>query len=116
MRSWKRYAAALLFDIVLSLLILWSKGFDLKIYYVDTFSAVGGISVFLGLLFWVAAAGAFDTVSYGFSTFRAERRYKDLYEYVCHKQEVRKKKGKTYLPLIVVGGAFIALSLIISLF
>ena len=114
MRSWKRYAAALLFNIGLTLLVLWSKGFDVKLHYVDAFSAVGAISVLLGLLIWVAEAGAFDSMAYGFSTLASNRRYRDLFEYTAHKKEIRRKRNKPYLPLIVVGLAFFAIGLLIS--
>lgn len=114
MRSWKRYAAALLFNIGLTLLVLWSKGFDVKIHYVDAFSAVGAVSILLGLLIWIAEAGAFDTMAYGFSTFAPNRKYKDLFEYITRKKEIRRKRGKPYLPLIVVGLVFFVIGLLIS--
>lgn len=114
MRSWKRYTAALLFNIGLTLLVLWSKGFDVKIHYVDAFSATGAVSILLGLLIWVAEAGAFDTMAYGFSTLASNRKYKDLFEYTTRKKEIRRKRGKPYLPLIVVGLVFFAIGFLIS--
>lgn len=111
MRSWKRYAVALTVNIVLTLLVLLLRGFDLRIYYVDALSIAGAVSVLLGLLFWVASAGAFDTIGYGFSTLRAGgRRYKDLYEYTVHKKEKRSRQDKPFVPYIVVGIVFLVLS------
>ena len=78
MRSWKRYAAALVINVVVTLVVLCVRGFELKVYYVDAFSAAGGVSILLGLLMWVADAGAFDTIGYGFSVFGAPKKYKDL--------------------------------------
>ena len=114
MRSWKRYAAALLFNIGFTLLVLWSKGFDVKLHYVDAFTAVGVVSILLGLLILVAEAGAFDTMAYGFSTLASNRKYKDLFEYTTRKKEIRRKRGKPYLPLIAVGLVFFVIGLLIS--
>lgn len=115
MRSWKRYVAALLLNLVFTLLVLFLRGFTLRIYYVDALGVAGAVSVLLGLLFWVVSAGAFDTIGYGFSTLRAgERRYKDLYEYTVHKKEKRSRQDKPFVPYIVVGTGFLFLSFLIS--
>lgn len=109
-----RYAVALVLNIVIALIVLLVRGFDLKIYYVDAFSAAGGVSVFFGLLLWVAAAGAFDTVGYGFSTFGSNRKYKDLYEYTVRKKEKRSRQKMTYMPYITVGIVFLVISFCVS--
>ena len=44
-----RYAVALVINVVIALIVLFVRGFDLKIYYVDAFSAAGGVSIFFGL-------------------------------------------------------------------
>ena len=106
MGSWKRYITALVINIVLTLAVLLLRGFDLKIYYVDAFSVAGAVSILLGLLSWITAAGAFDTIGYGFSTLGSNRRYKDLYEYTVGKKEKRSRQGRTFLPYLVVGWAF----------
>lgn len=121
MGFWKRwffhspvhYVAALALNIAISLIVLAVRGFGLKIYYVDAFSAAGGVSVFFGLLLWVAQAGAFDMIGYGFSTFGTDRKYKDLYEYTVRKREKRDRQNKTCMPYIVVGAAFLLVSVLI---
>lgn len=109
-----RYIVALVLNIAVALIVLCVRGFDLKIYYVDAFSAAGAASVFFGLLLWVAAAGAFDTIGYGFSTFGTGRKYKDLYEYTVRKKELRSRQNKTYMPHIIVGLVFLLVSILIS--
>lgn len=111
-----RYAAAFAVNLVIALIVLFVRGFDLKIYYVDAFSAAGSVSVLLGLLLWVAAAGAFDTIGYGFSVFGGNRKYKDLYEYTVRKKEKRSRQKLTFMPYIVTGMVFILISLLISVF
>lgn len=109
-----RYAVALVLNIAVGLIVLSVRGFNLKIYYVDAFSAAGAVSALLGLLLWVAAAGAFDTIGYGFSTLGSNRKYKDLYEYTVRKKEKRSRQKLTFMPYIVTGIVFIMISLIIS--
>ncbi len=116
MGSWKRYGAALAVNGAVALLVLCMKGFDLKIYYVDAFGVGGAVSILLGLLMWVAAAGAFDTIGYGFSTLSSVRRYKDLYEYTVWKKEKRDRRGKPFLPFLLTGAVFLAVSFVISAF
>lgn len=114
MGSWKRYVAALIINVVLTLIVLFVRGFELKIYYVDAFSVAGAVSVLLGLLSWISAAGAFDTIGYGFSTFSSDRKYKDLYEYTVRKKEKRSRQKGAFLPYIIVGAVFLAVSALIS--
>ena len=114
MGSWKRYVAALIINIVLTLVVLFSRGFGLKIYYVDAFSVAGFVSILLGLLVWITGAGAFDTIGYGFSTLRGDRKYKDLYEYSVRKKEKRSRHKKNFLPYIVVGIVFLVISFLVS--
>lgn len=114
MGSWKRYVAALILNVLLTLTVLFVRGFELKIYYVDAFSVAGAVSILLGLLFWVSAAGAFDTIGYGFSTLGSNRKYKDLYEYSVRKKEKRSRHKGSFLPYIIVGAVFLAVSALIS--
>lgn len=114
MTSWKRYAAALALNGALVLLVLCVRGFGLRIYYVDAFGVAGAVSVLLGLLFWVASAGAFDTIGYGFSFFRSDRKYQDLYEYTVRKKEKRSRQKKPFVPFMAVGAVFLVVSVVIS--
>lgn len=115
MGFWKRYIAPLILNVALTLLVLFLKGFELKIYYMDAFSVAGAVSILLGLLFWITAAGAFDTIGYGFSTL-GRKRDKDLYAYTVRKKEKRSRKKGTFLPYIVVGAVFLMISFLISAF
>jgi len=114
MRSWKRYVAAFIINIVVTIVVLLIRGGGFKIYYVDALSVAGSVSILLGLLVWITEAGAFDTIGYGLSTFRSERKYQDLYEYSLLKKEKRSRKDKPFLPYIVVGAVFLLLSLLVS--
>lgn len=109
-----RYIVALVLNIAVVLIVLCVRGFEVRSYYVDAFSAAGAASVFFGLLLWVAAAGAFDMFGYGFSTFGTVRKYRDLYEYTVRKKEQRGRQNKTYMPYIVVGLVFLLVSVLIS--
>ena len=113
MGSWKKYAAAFLVNAGLTVLVLLIRGFDLKIYYVDAFSVAGGVSILLGMFSCVVRAGAFDTIGYGFSTLRADRRDKDLYEYVSRKKEQRSRQGRSYLSFFVLGLLFLGIAFLI---
>lgn len=108
------YGIALALNVFFVLLVLCLKGFDQTIFYVDAFSVAGAVSVLFGLLLWTSEAGAFSTFGYAFSTFRSERKYKDLYEYTKAKEEKRAKHKKTYMPFIVVGVVFFLVSVVLS--
>lgn len=112
----KKYIVAVLLNVAVLMVVLCTRGFGLKIYYVDAFSVAGAVSVLIGLLLWVAAAGAFDTIGYGFSTFGTARKYKDLYDYTVQKREKRSRQNKAQVPFIVVGIVFLAVSALISVF
>ena len=114
--SWKRYAAALFVNIGFTLLTLCARGFDLKIYYVDAFSVAGSVSILLGLLAWIGRAGAFDTIGYGFSTFRSDNIYRDFNQYSSHKQEERSRKSSFTLPFLITGLVFLGISFLLTVF
>ena len=111
---WKRYAVAFLINVGLTLVVLFARGFDLKIYYVDAFSVAGAVSILLGLFTWVIRAGMFDTVGYGFATLLSDRKYRDLYEYSSRKKEKRGRQRGFFLPLLVMGLGFLGISLLIA--
>ena len=110
----KRYITGLLLAAALTLLILYQKGFDRTIYFVDAFSAAGGIVFLIGLLQLVSYWGAFDTFGYGISKLGNYKRYADLYEYTQKKREARGRGELVFIPFLVVGAVFILISLIIS--
>ena len=109
-----RYGAALALSVAVSVIVLAVRGFDLKIYYVDALSAAGGVTIFFGLLLWVASAGAFDMVGYGFSTFGGNRKYRDLYDYTVKKKEKRDRQGPTFMPYVVTGVVFMLVSFLLA--
>ncbi len=108
------YIAALVLNISFTLLVLFLKGFDWLRAYVEAFSVAGAVSVLFGMLVFVSSAGAFNTFGYAFSYFRGERRYKDFYEYTVAKEEKQARRQKVYMPYIVVGIAFLIISLALS--
>lgn len=108
------YAAALGVNLGFTLLVLFLRDFDRVLAYIEAFSVAGAISVLFGMLLWVSSAGAFNMFGYAFSYFRANRRYKDLYEYTVAKQEKVAKQPKVYVPYIVVGLVFLMISYIVS--
>ena len=108
------YGIALGLNVFFVVLVLFLRGFDYLIYYVDAFGVAGGISVFFGLLLLLTSLGAFTTFGYSFSTLRGERRYKDLYEYTEAKREKQAKQQKTYIPYILVGVVFLIISQILT--
>lgn len=112
--TWKRYAVAFLINVGITLLVLFTRGFDLKIYYVDAFSVAGAVSILLGLFIWIVRAGIFDTVGYGFSTLYDHGKYRDLYEYSSRKKEKRSRQRGSFLPLLVMGLGFLGISLLIT--
>ena len=66
------------------------------------------------VIIMVTSLGAFDMFGYAFSSFRTERKYKDLYEYTVAKQKKHAGKGKTYTAYIIVGVIFLVVSYIIT--
>lgn len=108
------YGVALGLNIFFVLLVLALNGFDRLLYYVDAFSVAGALSVLFGLLLWVSSAGAFNTFAYAFSTLRAERKYKDLFEYTAAKEERTAKQKKIQVPYMVIGVVFLVVSMILA--
>ena len=108
------YGVAFGLNVFLVLLVLFLKGFDRILAYIDAFSVAGAVSVLFGLLMLVTSLGAFNMFGYAFSGFRTERKYKDLYEYTVAKQEKVSKQKKIYIPYIVVGVVFLIISLVLS--
>ena len=110
------YGIALGINVFFVLLVLYLRGFELIIYYVDAFSVAGALSVLFGLLLLVSSLGAFTTFGYAFSAFKGERKYKDLYEYTVAKGEKQAKRKKIFMPYIIVGIFFLTVSFILSCF
>jgi hypothetical protein len=107
-----RYIVAFVISSVIALLYLIINGWNYKIYYLDAFTTGGMVTVLFGLLVLVSHFGAFDTFAYGFSTFKRNRRYKDLVEYTDAKRIKRASNHFTFMPYVTVGLLFIIIGLI----
>ncbi|MBQ4563478.1 MAG: DUF3899 domain-containing protein [Lachnospiraceae bacterium] len=108
------YGIAFGLNVLLVLLVLFLKGFDRILAYIDAFSVAGSVSVLYGLLMLVTSLGAFNMFGYAFSSFRTERKYKDLYEYTMVKQKKQAGREKTYTPYMIVGVIFLLVSYVLS--
>ena len=109
-----RYLIALGLAALLTALRLWSLGGTLPLFWADALEAAGGVLILLGLLELVARLGAFDTVGYAFSTFRSQRRYKDMYEYSTAKKENRSRQPWGFMAFITVGAVFLIAGLVLA--
>ena len=112
LHSPKVYAVALALGIVLTALVLRSRGSLLPLWWADALSAAGAVLVLLGLLGLVARLGAFDTVGYGISTI-GSRRYKDLVAYSEAKREKRSHAPLGFMPFVTVGVVFFLAGLVL---
>ena len=108
------YAVAVALNVFLVLLVLFLKGFDYMLAYVDAFSVAGAVSVLYGMLLLVSSLGAFNTFGYAFSAIKPERRYKDLFEYTTAKAEKQAKQKKIYVPYMIVGVVFLVVSFVLT--
>lgn len=82
----------------------------------NCFSAPGIVCLGVGLLIWCSNEGAFDMLGYGvrslFRLFRKDvkdRKYGDFYGY----QQARRSRKKPYLFLVVVGGGYLLVGIIL---
>ena len=110
LHSPKVYAAALALGILLTALVLRSRGSLIPLWWADGLSAAGAVLVLLGLLGLAARLGAFDTVGYSFSTL-GSRRYKDLFAYSEAKKEKRSRSELGFMPFLTVGAVFLVAGL-----
>ncbi len=115
LHSPRRYAAAVIVAALVALWILYSKGFHLRVNYMDALTTAGAVVFLLGLLQLVAYFGAFDTFGYAFSSFRSKRRYEDLVEYTAAKREKRRVGELSFMPFITVGILVLAAGFLIGL-
>ena len=109
LHSPKVYAVALALGILLTALVLRSRGSLLPLWWADGLSA-GAVLVLLGLLGLAARLGAFDIVGYSFSTL-GSRRYKDLFAYSEAKKEKRSRSELGFMPFLTVGAVFLVAGL-----
>lgn len=113
LHSPKMYIAATVLNLLLCLVVLIVRGFDLPVFYFDALTVSGSVSILLGLLMLTAYWGTFDIFGYAFSTIRhggsdpSMRRDRDLYGYRERKKEERSKKEFAFMPFITVGVVFL---------
>lgn len=85
----------------------------------NSFFAVGGIILCLGLLIWCGNKGAFVGLTYSFRRIFEKRRSEKAFQQRLSYGEYREKKlekQKEFLHFIVVGVSFIIISIIFLLF
>ena len=125
-KGWIRYLITIGVVSVLAILIGWARGgfTDLQTKtlisdWCDAFAISGILTIAFGLLLFVSNGGVFDMLSYGIKTlFRLfkkdplDRKYGGYYEY----QQARRQKKRSFLYLIIVGSAFLAVGLILLVF
>lgn len=122
-RRWLPYVIAVAVLAVFTLLIGWARGgfteTDTRLLlgeWSDAFSVPGILGLGFGLLVLGSNGGAFDMLSYGvkklFHLFKKDpidRKYGTFYEY----QQARREKKRSFLYLVIVGGAYLTVGLIL---
>ena len=117
-----RYSIASAVGLALAFVILCFKNIfsqtdAVKVFQIlcDAFFVTGICFACIGVIMLAGNGGAFDILGYAFvMLFDAlrkdisKRKYKDFYEY----RQAKKEKKRNVLYMFVVGGAFIAISVI----
>lgn len=113
----KKWIIPVVLTLVFGTVVLLLKGFNLLIYYVDAFGIGGAVTFMIGCLMLLSHLGAFDTIVYGFSTFKgSKRKYHDLYDLTQEKNLVRSRAKWTFFPFIFVGFVFLVIGFVLNLF
>ena len=117
-----RYSIASAVGLALAFVILCFKNIfsqtdAVKVFQIlcDAFFVTGICFACIGVIMLAGNGGAFDMLGYAFvmlvDALRkdiSKRKYKDFYEY----RQAKKEKKRNVLYMFVVGGAFIAISVI----
>ena len=115
----KPYIIAGLISLIAGIGIFCLFFFVFKMAVVDGFAFAAIILASLGGLIWISREGFFDFASYGFRQFgnalfsKKPNEYNDYAGYKNYKQESRKNRSKYYLSLLVVGGLFLIVTIIL---
>ena len=117
--NWKPYIIAGVISLILGITIFCLIVFVGKKAYVDggAFATLALVST--GGLIWVSRDGFFDFVSYGFRQFgnalfsKKPNEYNDFAGYKEYMNTSRKNRSKYYLSVLIAGGVFLILTIIL---
>lgn len=116
--SW--LAASLLPLVVFLLYFFLRSDYTLR-GYGDALLVSGAVVIVIPLFALIGRSGVFDVVAYSFyrlgESFRkgTVKRYDTAYDYKLHKKEKRSQSKPYFLPFYIVGGALLAIGIILSL-
>lgn len=135
-RWWIKYLITVGVLAVIAVLVAWARGAfgpisqtelaELKItelqcrmrQWSDAFFVSGVLGLGFGLIIVASNGGAFDMIAYGFralfSVFKkdpVDRKYATFYDY----RKAREKKKRSFWYLVIVGGAFVLVSVAFTL-
>ena len=117
--NWKPYIIAGIISLLLGLGIFFLFRFAFKFAYFDSTAFAALILVSSAGLIWISREGFFDFASYGFRQFgnalfsKKPNEYNDFATYKNYKQETRENKSKYYLSMLIVGGLFLIVTIIL---
>ena len=125
MRSLKKYLITTVVGLLAVGAIIWSKDLfaqtaPVTVFHIlcDAFFAVGVVISAAGVLIFSSNEGTFDIFAYGFNAFadmfrkQSRKQYHTFYDY----KESRADVKIPFAFLLIVGGAFIAISLVMLYF
>ena len=122
-RRWLPYVITAAALAALALLVAWSEGgysraeiFILLGCWGDAFAIPGAVCFAVGVLIWASNGGAFDIFAYGgrkfihmFKKDVRDHKYPTYYDY----REARKQKKRSFLFMVVVGGAYLTVGIVL---
>lgn len=124
MKKALKYLIPFLICAVVVILILVSRGAFVKsgrglvLDLCDAFSVSGALMFGIGLLVFVTNGGAFDMLAFGFikliDLFKRDLtkvKYRTFYDY----REAQKEKKRTFVNLLIVGGAYLLVGIALLL-
>ena len=119
--NWKPYIISGIISLLFGTFIFILFAVILKRSPVDGTAYASIILISFAGLIWVTREGFFDIFSYGFrqlgtSIFsKKANEYNDFSTYKNYKYEIREKRPKIYLSLLIVGGLFLLATIILAL-
>lgn len=113
LHSVKKYILLFFISLGLVLLGLSLNGFDVPIYYVNSFFFAGFAMVCIGGLSIINYFGGYDFMSYAFSKRNPDGTRVEYSAYISNKIEKRKTKTLPFGPYFVIGALFTLVSFLI---